>query len=376
MAGVLGNNGGRLYSFGAQPVLIDCNFVVDSTNGNGLGIRNLKGQGVENVFMHTSATPGKGPNGLLNPNPAVGYAYVQLSGNYNRYLGGFSGAISPTTGSNLAINATSSALTVGQPYIITSVGSAAAGQATISPVADVAGSLASTYFTVYDAYGNTFVMWFSVSGVGVRPNLGPAAADGTPGLHYIQVSILQNATAAQIGAALVLILQNLPSGVSGVNSFTASGSTTVTIVNTQTAEPKKLPGVPADGLIPTGFSFALTVNDSNRADWLAVGLPAGVIPSVGAAFIATATGAGQSSGTVMAVGNADIIQFEAVGDPNASIAPSPVGGSPHVGGWILVRLLGLPSSGQVPVPTAPTNGSVIGLSFYVDARLSPSNIGL
>jgi len=30
-------SGGRLYSPFVSPVLIDCNFVVDSTNGNGLG---------------------------------------------------------------------------------------------------------------------------------------------------------------------------------------------------------------------------------------------------------------------------------------------------------------------------------------------------
>jgi hypothetical protein len=375
VAAGLGNNGGRMYSFGAQPVLIDCNFVVDNTNGNGLGIRSLKGQGVENVFMHTTASPGKGPNGLVNPNPAAGYALIQLQANYNRFLGCYGGAISPTTGSNLAITSSAAALTVGQPYIITSPGHSASGQATISPVADVSGSLASTYFVVYDSYGNTWVMWLSVSGVGARPQLGNAAPDGTAGLHYVQVSILQNATAAQIGAALVLILENLPSGIAGVDSFTATGTTTVTIVNTRTSEPYKLPGVPQDGVIPTGFTFALTVNDSARADWIAVGLPAGVTAAIGAAFTATSTGSGSSTGTVMAVGASDVMQIEVVGDPNASIAPVPQGGSPHVGGWILVRFLGLPSSGQVPLVTQPAQNTVIGLTFEVDARFSPSNVG-
>lgn len=49
-----------------QPILVDCNFVVDSTNGNGLGIRNLKGPVVKNVFMYTSAVPARG-----NPNPST-----------------------------------------------------------------------------------------------------------------------------------------------------------------------------------------------------------------------------------------------------------------------------------------------------------------
>ncbi len=56
MAGNLGNNGGRLYSFGAQPVLIDCNFVVDPENGNGYGMRSLKGQGVAEVYLHSTAS--------------------------------------------------------------------------------------------------------------------------------------------------------------------------------------------------------------------------------------------------------------------------------------------------------------------------------
>ena len=54
----------RIYTGHVMPVLIDCNFVVDSANSNGLGIRSLKGPYVKNVYMHTSATPAPG-----NPNP-------------------------------------------------------------------------------------------------------------------------------------------------------------------------------------------------------------------------------------------------------------------------------------------------------------------
>jgi len=370
MANALGNNGGRLYSFASQPVLIDCNFVVDSTNGNGLGQRALKGQGVRQVYMHTSATP-------VGPNPAAGYAWINLKSNYNRYLGGFSGAVSPIAGNSINIDATDAALTVGSPYIITSVGAAAAGTATIAPVADSSGSLASKYFVLYDSYGNTFVIWFSVSGVGSAPSLGLAAPYGTPGLHYVQQSIFTNDTAATIGADLVLTIQNLPSGINGVMSFTASGTTTVTVVTTSTVVPQ-LAGIPMDGVSPlnTGFTFALTVNDNNLQDWQGVGLPAGLTPAVGQSFVAKATGFGKSTGSVHAPGVSNILTTEVIGDPNLSIAPMPMGGSPHTGGWILVQFLGIPSSGQVPVATAPANGSVIGMSFYVDAKFSPSNIGL
>ncbi len=95
----MGQNGGHYYSNITQPVKLDLNFIVDSTNGNGLGIRSLKSNGyVRNVFMHTSASAGSN-DGALNPNPAAGYALIQFNNNFNKYLGGFQGFVSPTTGS-------------------------------------------------------------------------------------------------------------------------------------------------------------------------------------------------------------------------------------------------------------------------------------
>jgi hypothetical protein len=93
---------------------IDCNFIVDSTNGNGLGIRNLKGPGCAAVYMHTSSTPAAG-----NPNPAAGYIVVQLTGNYGGYLGGYHGYVSPLSGSSINVT---SGLTAGLAYVVTAVG--------------------------------------------------------------------------------------------------------------------------------------------------------------------------------------------------------------------------------------------------------------
>lgn len=332
----LGNNGGRVYSFLNRPVMIDCNFVVDATNG--LGVTSLKGSGVQNVFMHTSTTPSAGANNYLNPNPASGYALVQLQNNYAKYAGGFSGAVVPLTGADLAINA--AALTVGNPYVITSVGAGSAGTVTVSPVADVAGSLASKYFVLYDAYGNTFVIWFKVSGVGTAPSV-----SGT----LVQQSISSGDSAATIGAALVVTLNALPAAQpgnaaapAGVFSFTASGTTTVTIVSTK-AEP--LPGGPADGAAPlnTGFTMAVTKSKSNLQNWQNVGVPKGVVPAVGVSFIATATGdtsGGTSSGLVKAPGSSNIVSVEVVGNASLSLSPIPMGGSPNVGGWVMVKFNG------------------------------------
>lgn len=103
-----------------RSTLVDCTFVVDSTNGNGFGVRTLKNSArISSVFMKTSATPGKAANGLTNPNPANGYINVTLQDNYNTYLGGFSGSVSPVSGTPISI---SGGLTPGVVYVITSLG--------------------------------------------------------------------------------------------------------------------------------------------------------------------------------------------------------------------------------------------------------------
>lgn len=342
MGHALGNNFGKFYSFQSKPVLADCQFFVDSTNA--AGVTGVKGQGINAVYMHTSTTPVAG-----NPNPASGYALIQLKYNYTRVYGGPWNARCPLTGSNLAING--SALTAGIPYQITDAGHGEAGTCTIAPVADVSGSLASTWFRLYDNYGNTFIIWFSVSGVGAAP----VGVTGT----LVQQSITTGDSAATIGTALAVTINALaaqtilnPSAPAGVFSFTASGTTTVTLVSTQHNPYQPLPGVPADGTVPTGFTFALTKYKSNLQDWQAVGLPAGIQPVAGVSFIATATGystGGGSSGLVKAFGTTNIVGMEILGDPSLSIGPVPMGGSPNVGGWILVQF------------TAPTfAGSALG----------------
>lgn len=361
MGHALGNNYGKFYSFQSKPVILDLNFVVDAANGNGLGVRSVKGQGVQNVFMHTSASAGRGPNGYLNPNPIAGIALIQLRYNYTRIYGGPRSLVSPLTGGNLAINA--SALTLGTPYVIVSVGHGEAGTATIAPVADTSGSLASTWFKMFDNYGNTFIIWFRVSGVGAAPQ----GVSGT----LVQVDIVTGETAANVGAKLVIVLNTLlaatlqnPSAPAGVFSFAATGTTTVTAVSTQQSPYQPLPGVPADGTIATGFTFALTKYTSNNQDWLAVGVPPGVVPAVGVAFIATAVGystGGASTGLVKAIGTSGISSIESVGDANLSLAPIPVGGSANVGGWFIIQYLD--AAGAL---AAPADGTTVGIQVLLE----------
>ena len=111
-----------------MPVLLDCNFVIDSTNGNGLGIRNLKGPYIQNVFMNTSATPGLGnsnpasPNvPVTNPNPAPGTIIVQFMDNFARTYTGGNALVSPLAAGSASI--------VGDvAYVITALGTTTAAQ--------------------------------------------------------------------------------------------------------------------------------------------------------------------------------------------------------------------------------------------------------
>lgn len=110
----------KLFSFHAMLVQLDCIFAVAAADAGGLGITGLKGGGVQNVFMHTSQTPGKNA-GFTNPNPAAGLIQVQLQDSYY-YLYDFSYSIhSPVTGSALNVH-TAATLTIGHAYQIVTVG--------------------------------------------------------------------------------------------------------------------------------------------------------------------------------------------------------------------------------------------------------------
>lgn len=116
-----GLNGKSFYTNVAKPMQVNLNFTVTPTNGT--GITSLKSNGyVENVFMHTSTTP-SGNNGFTNPNPAVGYGIVQLKQNFNYFLG-LTSAFNPPNATATKVD--NSALTVGQVYVISTLGDAAA----------------------------------------------------------------------------------------------------------------------------------------------------------------------------------------------------------------------------------------------------------
>ena len=102
-----------------KSTLLDCSFIVDKSNGNGLGIRSLKPSGrIASVYMQSASPAAGNPLAPSAGGNSAGIIVVNLQDNYNKYLGGFSGSVMPVTGSNL-----NSGLTIGKPYVIVALGS-------------------------------------------------------------------------------------------------------------------------------------------------------------------------------------------------------------------------------------------------------------
>lgn len=119
-----GLNGKSFYSNVCKPCEVNLQFTVTATNG--LGVTSLKSNGyVRNVFMHTSTTP-TANDGYTNPNPAAGFALIQLKQNFNKFLGMRYQIQSPNSGSDVKID--NSAMTAGQAYVITTLGNATAAK--------------------------------------------------------------------------------------------------------------------------------------------------------------------------------------------------------------------------------------------------------
>lgn len=172
-------NTGKVLSTHNAPVMVDCNFIVDSTNGNGLGIRSLKGNGVANAFMHTSSTPAVGNGNFLNPNPASGYAVIQMADNYNRLYTVDGGFVSPLTGSNLT------SITAGLVYVIVVLGTATQAQW------QALGLLPG----VTPALGAAFV----AASTGAIPGSGAVKLSSNSGISAIEVIGDSNQTIAPVG---------------------------------------------------------------------------------------------------------------------------------------------------------------------------------
>lgn len=248
-----------------KATVLDCNFIVDATNGNGFGIRSLdKGGRIANVFMNTSAAftatynnsvnltgiasgtatlkvgmPVQGTgipagskiasivsssaitisaattggattgsvtyqgittSGLVNPNPAAGVILVYLQDNYNTYLGGYSGFVSPLSGSTIT-----SGMTKGVPYVIVSLGSSTLAQ----------WQTAGLEVGIVPAVGVAFIAAATSIAGGGAVQASATAGSGITNIEVLGNSALTNSNGGVVigaGIGMQLILQCFASG--------------------------------------------------------------------------------------------------------------------------------------------------------------------
>lgn len=272
-------NRGHFYVPHVRPVLLDCNFTVDSTNGNGFGVRSLKGQGIASVFMNTSAAfTGTSHTSTLIDGIASGTSNLKVG--------------MPVQGSGITAGTT----IVGIP---------------------TSGSITLSAATSSSTTGSITYQGVAVNGQ-VNPN--PAA-----GLIQVQFS------------------DNFMRYYGGSEGFVGpvGSSTTSTVANV--------------------INVITVLGTATLAQWLTAGLKPGIAPAVGAAFIPTASAliGGSAQTAIIAAAGAGIDHIEVNGDPNLTINPIPVGGSPNVGGFIYLACY------KNTVLTAPAAGTTIGLQFYM-----------
>lgn len=188
-----GLNGKSYYTNVSMPKDVSLQFTVTPTNG--LGITSLKSNGyVRNVFMHTSTTPAAN-DGFTNPNPAAGYAVIQFNNNFNYYLNGFAQFQAPNVTSTAIDN---SALTIGQVYVITTLGDASA--ATWTAIGVPAG--------ITPAVGVAFVAL--TVGAGANTSTSRVMLPSSSGIYGVEVvgtpnTMLANSNIASNGGAWLLL---------------------------------------------------------------------------------------------------------------------------------------------------------------------------
>jgi hypothetical protein len=111
--------------------------------------------------------------------------------------------------------------------------------------------------------------------------------------------------------------------------------------------------VPGGSFVAGTLYYITALGTTTTAQWLAAGVPAGVTPAVGVAFVATTVGAG--TGTVKAAGVSGIYAIEVAGNSNLTSYNSVAGK-----GAILV-LQCLDAAGA---QTDPAAGSVLGFTSF------------
>lgn len=113
--------------------------------------------------------------------------------------------------------------------------------------------------------------------------------------------------------------------------------------------------------LTVGVAYVITIlGTTTTAAWHALGVPAGITPAVGVAFIAAATSAlGTGAVQITAAAGSSVASIETVGIADLSISPDPTA-SQGFGAQIILQC-----RDYAGALVAPATGTTIRLSFYL-----------
>lgn len=423
------SNAGHFYAPHVMPVLLDCNFVVDSTNANGLGISSLKGPGIANVFMNTTAGAPAGSPALGSARSYAALAATAITNTGSSVLTGNLG-MSPGTavtgfppgsfsGSQNIANAAASAAQASALAAYTDLSTRTATPITAvldgQTLAPGVYSEASSTFRLAQSGNATLTLNGAgvyvfiaastlVTGAGGIPTMNLTGGATAANIYWVVGSSATiNSGSAGTFQGNVIAVASITDTLGGtVNGslIALNGAVTLSAASTIVSQPLSV--VPASGNLAqlnpnpgpgiivvqlsdnynrllgqefsvmsplTGSALTSVVNHTayvitsvgtaTQAQWQALGLPKGVTPAIGAAFIASQSAAIPASGAVKVPGVSGIDSMEMLGNPNKTLSPVGIQSTQGIGSQILLQTL---LSGSL-VP--PADGSVIELQFYL-----------
>lgn len=114
--------------------------------------------------------------------------------------------------------------------------------------------------------------------------------------------------------------------------------------------------------LTAGVAYVITtLGDATAAQWLAVGVPAGVTPAVGVSFIALTVGAGANASTsrVSTPTSSGIVMVEMVGSANTMLSNTNI--ASNGGAWLMLQF-----SSATGTVAAPAVGSIASMKFSYD----------
>jgi type VI secretion system secreted protein VgrG len=402
------------------PVLLDCNFIVDSQNINGLGIRSLKGPGIKAVYMNSSAAPAGSPNlglartyGLFGASAITNTGNTVVTGNLGLTPGSSITGFPPGTFSGVenidnsaAVSAKAqaqAAYTDMQSRSSTPISSTLDGQ-TLTPgvysessgtfnlaqsgngtltlngngvyifkcsstLTTGAGGVPTINLTggaqasnVYWAVGSSATINSGFSGVFQGNVVANTSITDTLG-GTVNGSLIALNGAVTLSAASIVNVQPLAGTPAQGNPNPNPGTIMVVLQDnynryyggfSQFTSP--LSGSQLTSVVAGNPYVIFSLGTATLAQWQAVGLPVGITPAVGAAFVATSSGSIGGSASVELSAASGVDHIEVVGDPNQTLYPQP---SNTQGGQIILNCI---LAGAV---SAPTDGTLISLSLYL-----------